>query len=131
MVDLVLTHVADHCSVLICDGEGCNQLIRAAVHGTLEATVRRRLGETDFLQHVQLSSVAGLEEMPHCPIKACHVNGSPFFMLPGPAHACKNSASQLMAESKCLYFGDHPADMAQALSLDLPIPGILQEGPHE
>lgn len=129
MVDLVLREVYEHCAIVIFDGESCNQGIKAAIHGTLDGASRRALEGTSFFEHLQHTQVKGLEDLPHLPIQACTFDGSYIFALPGPAHACKNSAGQVMSECKLLHFGSYAADCAGALSLDMPIPAFCRKDP--
>ena len=127
IIDCVLNYAAEHVRMIICDGEGCNSLIKNVIQGCLAPEHRRRLHTLPFLSNVSYRDVEGLGELPRgCP-KLCLVNGRLLYGLPAAAHACKNASAQLLAEGKVLYFGKYWADPTGALEYSLPVPAYSRK----
>ena len=127
LIDLVLHHIGEHCKIIICDGEGCNNLIKHVVHGCLASQYRRILPKLHFFSNVRYKEIDALKELPRLDTKLCYVNNNLLYALPGVAHAAKNASSQLMAEGKVLFYGQHWADPSGCLQNQLPIPAYCRK----
>lgn len=127
IIDKVLDYVSEHVQLIICDGEGCNNLIKNLIHGCLAPAFRRKLHLLPLLKNVSYRDVEGLAELPFSPPKLCFVNGRLLYGLPGPAHASKNASAQLLSEGKVLYYGKYFADASGALEYNLPIPAYSRK----
>lgn len=127
IIDKVLDYMSEHVQLIICDGEGCNNLIKNLIHGSLAPEYRRKLHSLPLLQNVSYREVEGLSELPFSPPKLCFVKGRLMYGLPAPAHASKNASAQLLSESKVLYFGKYFADPSGALEYNLPIPAYSRK----
>lgn len=127
IIDHVLTFVADHVRLVICDGEGCNNLIKHVIQGCLAPEFRRKIPSLSYMKNVTYKEVAGLGELPRPTLKLCLVNGRLLYGLPAPAHAAKNASAQLLAEGKVLYFGKFFADPTGGLEYSLPVPAYSRK----
>ena len=127
IIDHVLEYVADHVRLIICDGEGCNNLIKHVISGCLAPEYRRKLHTLPYMSNVSYRTVEALGELPRAVPKLCLVKGNLLYGLPAPAHAAKNASAQLLAEGKVLYFGKYWADATGALEYNLPVPAYSRK----
>ena len=129
MVDHVMMLSHSYVKMLVCDGEGCNQSIRAAIHGDMEARLRRKLLDTKFFSDIKHRKVPGMECLPRFPIACAFYEESALFAMPGPAHAVKNCAGQICAEGKLVFFGVHFCDAAGTIGNGMPLPAFSRRDP--
>ena len=129
MVDHFMLQAASYVKIFIFDGEGCNSVLRQVVHGTAPATLRRRvLNVTQFFSQLRHVDVQGFESLPRIPLMHCLTStGRALYALCAPAHAMKNAAGQLMSSGRVLFYGEHYADAAGALSNGLPAPAFSRK----
>ena len=111
------------------DGEACNQVVRSAIYGDASPQNRRKIFDTKYFSRIQHKKIKGLETLPRFPLLAAYYDDKPVYAMPGPAHACKNSAAQLSSPGKLLFFGSHAADSSGCLEAGLPLPAFSRKDP--
>eukprot|EP00435_Cladocopium_sp_Y103_P024467 s2243_g6.t1 len=125
MLDAFMVRASPFVKMFVFDGESCNNVLRNAIHGTLDATLRRKLLSTEFFSQLNHAGIPGFEALPRLPIKHCTTDsGRSLYALCGAAHAMKNACGQLMSSGRVLFFGRHYADAAGALAHGLPLPAF-------
>ena len=130
MVDTFLSHpTGDLCKVLVMDGEGCNMLVRKALHGSLTAKEKRNLASMKWFSKLEHMPLQGLESWPRMPIQAAKIDGQFVYAVPGVAHAQKNANGQLQSEIRVLFFGSYFADASGTLAHSMPLPAFLRSDP--
>lgn len=128
MIDAYMVHAIQYVKLIVFDAESCNHLVRSCIHGCLEATYQRRLGETQFFQTLRHSKISGLESLPRFPISICQAQDNEcIYALPGPAHAGKNAVGQMQSEGRLLFYGDYMCDSAGTLEYSMPLPAFTRK----
>ena len=129
MVDEIMLHCAPYVRLFTFDGEACNQLLRAFLHGTASPANRKKALESDLkvFSRMEYHAIPGTQNLPRCPLRIAILEGEPIYAMPGPAHAAKNAAGQVCAAGKVLHFGTFAADAAGALSHGLPVPAFARK----
>lgn len=129
MIDEFMHHAAEYVRIFVCDSEACNLLVKSAIHGDLDRSFLRKISETRFFSQLKHMEVPGLESLPHFPMRLCLLDGDPLYCMPGPAHATKNSAAQMMSSTKVVYFGTHFADASGTLTKGMALPAFTRRDP--
>lgn len=123
MVDhLLASSIGELCRVFICDGEGCNAVLRRAILGNLTLEEKRRVQSLSWFSRLKHTKVPGLGKFPRWHVRACTIDGEPIFYLQGVAHAVKNACSQATSTIRILHCGWYWVDAAGALKNNIPLP---------
>lgn len=127
MVDYFFSHEpGELVKIVIVDGEGCNGLMKRAIFGQISSAFRKRLDGLQWFSRLKHVSLAGVEDWPRCPIKACKLDDQWIYAMPATAHSQKNSCGQLQSNIRVLYFGNFFADVSGALANSLPVPAFVR-----
>lgn len=129
MIDEFMHYAAERVRIFVCDSEACNLLVKSAIHGDFDRSVLRKLSETRFFSKLKYKEVPGMEILPNFGIRSCLLDDDPLYCMPGPAHATKNSAAQMMSSTKVLYFGSHFADASGTLTKGMALPAFTRRDP--
>ncbi|CAK9074248.1 unnamed protein product, partial [Durusdinium trenchii] len=124
MMDELLHRCQDYVRVFLFDGEACNQLLKSIIFGQLDAHHRRSVMDLKFFSKLTFGECPGLSVLPRCPIKSCFFDQDQIFAMQGPSHALKNTAAQICAEGKVVFFGKFMTDCSGMLANDLPLPAF-------
>lgn len=124
MMDELLHRCQDYVRVFLFDGEACNQLLKSIIFGQLDAHHRRSVMDLKFFSKLTFGERPGLSVLPRCPIKSCFFDQDQIFAMQGPSHALKNTAAQICAEGKVVFFGKFMTDCSGMLANDLPLPAF-------
>ncbi len=101
------------------DAHGSHQYFREALFGDFQTLDPDQLKGLPFFSDVSYESLPH-HALPRLPVKVCMYRGEALWALPGPLHASKNAAGQLVSPLHNIHMGKYWCDHSVALSLGLP-----------
>lgn len=126
MVDEVMHQARGHITMVVCDSESCNHMVLQAIHGSLDAKLRRKIMDTKWFSQLTHRKIPGMDVLPRCPMMLAFDEDRAVYAPGGVAHAVKNSSSQVLTEHKLLYFGVYAADPSGSLQYGMPLPAFCK-----